>query len=265
MMTGGNLNAYPWARLRPLPEAVVAWMTLRGLPGVESQLRIGWAPVGLMLATHITAERPGCELWMAQQDGAFAFTATGGTYLNRGNVPVGRPTSAWVNSIASRTCELCARPAKHRLSPSGARCDVCEFLSGSTRYAGDLPSEPRLPLTDDAREAELLLADETDLRVPAGWARPARDTIHKLGDASPSAANVMTDRGDHLALDFVEGDNEGFTFVAITLEEATQSLCKYCGRRASTEEPYGICDGCRAVRSREYELLRAGEDGTVGY
>ena len=258
------MDDYPWARLRPLPEAVVAWMTLRGLPGVDSRLPIGWAPVGLMLATYVTARRPGCELRMEKRDGTLRFSAAGGTVLDRHD-PVGPPTSSWVTSAANRMCELCARPAKYRHEPPGARCDVCESLRGWSRFDAELPFEPRLPLTDDAAEAQAMLANETDLRVPAGWARPVRDCIRNLGGAAPAADYRIIDQHAHMGLQFLEGDDDGFLVFASALEQATRRLCRRCGRHADIKEGDGICDGCWALQVREYKILNADEDGTDGY
>jgi hypothetical protein len=259
------MGDYPWARLRPLPEVVVAWMTLRGLPGVESRLPIGWAQAGLMLATYVTAFRPGCELRMDRRSGGFVFETAGGTGLDRDDVPVGPQTSAWVISIASRTCELCARPARYRHDPPGSRCDVCESLRGSTNYTAGLPFEPRLPLTDEAEVAAAALANETDLAVPAGWAALVRKAIRDFRDASPESNYAMTDGHDHMGVYLLEGDEGTFAPFVEELKAATRRVCKHCGRSAQNKDHPGICDGCRAVQARDYKILSADKDGTDDY
>ncbi|WP_157480019.1 hypothetical protein [Leifsonia sp. Root227] len=217
-----------------------------------------------MLATYVMARRPVCALRMERCGGTLRFNATGGTILD-GHDPTESPTSRWVNTTASRTCELCARPAKSRHKRPGARCDVYESLRGSTLVSVEIAFDPRLPLIDDAAEAETLLAYETDLRVPAGWARPVRDTIQNLGGASPSADYLITDREDHMALDFIEGDDSHVPALAVVLGAATRHLCKHCGRSANNEAHHGVCDGCRAVQARHYKVLSAFEDGSDGY
>ncbi|MGF3917066.1 hypothetical protein ACQX8W_14965, partial [Staphylococcus aureus] len=86
-----------------------------------------------------------------------------------------------------------------------------------------------------------------------------------LGGASPSADYRLTDRGDHMALDFIEGDSTPFPILAAVLEGATRRLCKHCGRAAENEDHDGICDGCRAEQARDYKILPAYKDGTDGY
>lgn len=254
------MDSYPWARLAPLPEAVVASMTLGSLLGIESRLPIGWAPVGLMLATWITARRPGSELWIEQRKGALRFNATGGTLLGEYD-PIGPPTSSWINASASRICELCGRPAQYRHNPPGARCDACESLRGQ-REAARLSFEPRLPITEEAEEARKDLLATSSLKIPAGWSRQVRSTIRDLSPAAGTSFNyTIIPLADRVTMYLLDGDADDFQFLTERLEASTLAICQHCGRVAENDRYPGICDGCRSVQAREYKILPAYDDG----
>ena len=254
------MDSYPWARLRPLPETVVASMTLRSLPGVESRLPIGWAPAGLMLATWVTARRPGSELWMEQRQGALRFNATGGTLLGQYD-PIGPPTSSWINATASRTCELCGRPAQYRDYPQGVRCDACESLNGE-RTAASLPFPPRLPITEEAEGAHNDLLATSNLKIPAGWSRQVRSTIRDLTPAAGTNFDyTIIPLADRVTMYLLDGELDDFPFFTERLEASTLAICQHCGRTAENDRYPGICDGCRAVQAREYKILPAYDDG----
>src|SRR4051812_12170676 len=131
------------AQLKPLPEAVVASLTLRGLPGIDADIPIGWAPAALAAATLRLAYTPGATIGLWKQDGILASHVIGGADVDPIKTDHHTPPPHWyVSDIVEYTCELCGRPGRRHQEPNAVYCDSCQSLR-----TGEAPAfEPRLPL-----------------------------------------------------------------------------------------------------------------------
>lgn len=254
------MDNYPFPRLMPLPENRVAAHTLRRLPGIESRLPIGWALVGLTLATVITTGRPGCRLELRRKNSSLRFYATGGTFVRIGDDPTESPTSAWANGLAHRVCEICGRPGRLHPKRSATYCDTCLALE---RFDMKTFPAPRLPIEEQANTAHQELASHPEYgRVPDGWAPQALATIRELASVAPDVMVRFQSWGEHLKVVPVGGTTNGrFTVVAKRLQFSTRTHCLYCGRVVRQFKPQGVCAGCVSVRARGWEILPAfGDD-----
>ncbi|NYD76073.1 hypothetical protein BJ963_003592 [Leifsonia soli] len=236
--------------LIPWPEAVVAAMTLRSLPGVHSDVPIGWAPAALAVVAGHLANRPGSVIFISKDGGGFSTTFAAGTLVDAEAEVYPHPGSWYGGEIAMHSCELCARPGRRHRVPDGVFCDSCVILT-----SGDEPDfAPRLPLAPDVEDAYRTLPPIRSLvTVPAGWAPLVRSVLKRLGDGS-GADLVFADEGDHLVVVSAPDAADRIAAVNRTLVTLTRERCRYCGRpvEESSFSP-GACDGCLAVQARGWE------------
>lgn len=262
------------SQLDPLPETIVAALTLRDLPGVHTDLPLGWAPAALAVVFGQLANRPGTIIHISKShNGAFKTSFSAGTLIDSEREVYPHPGSWYGGEIAMNSCELCGRPGRRHREPSGVYCDACFELS-----AGRTPTfEPRLPLTVDAAEALRSLPVLDSLpSVPAGWAPLVRSVLKRLGDGSGRGV-IFEDRGDYLTVAYEprqasEGgpgeapslnQDEHSTDVApsdVVIPESemrrilvalSRERCRFCSRPVvEGSVAAGRCDGCMWTRSR---------------
>lgn len=245
------------SHLEPLPEAVVAAMTLRELPGISANVPVGWAPAALAVASGQLANRPGTRITITKHNGAFKTSFTRGTLVDALREVLPHPGSWYGGEIAMNSCEPCGRPGRRRLEPNGVYCDVCHELS-----TGRTPDfEPRLPLDPYVIEAlSELPAIESLPTVPPGWAPLVRSVLKRLGDGSGKDV-VFEDRGSHLTVTSAPDPDDQVNEVRRILEALSRERCRYCWRfvEQATETP-GECDGCLWVQSRGWTVASAPAD-----
>lgn len=253
--------------LAPLPECVVASMTLREL-GVRIDAPIGWAPACLALVTTIQAVRPGVRIHLnavgasikLEPEGGIVVVADGG---------VDPQMNAWFTAdrTIALTCGACGRPGRRRTEPVGVRCDACAYLATAPARA-ELPFAPRLPLPDETIEAVRSLSARNAPRrfavIPDGWARLVSSTLRDM--PSPELADIVTftvtDESVSLAF-----DDEAFPpspeLIVLNerLEANARVHCRRCSRRMTTDpddpDHSTICPGCRWVEARGWEVGHA--------
>lgn len=234
--------------LQPLPETVVAAMTLAELPGVEAAIPVGWAPAALAVAFGQLTNRPGTTVVITKsRTGAFKTSFSGGTLVDAEREVYPHPGSWYGGEIAMHSCEPCGRPGRRHREPNGVYCDSCYELS-----FGRTPDfDPRLPLDiDTADTLRDLPAIESLPIVPTGWAPLVRSVLKRLGDGSGREI-VFKDWGDYLTVVSAPNPAVRVAEVRRILETLSRERCRYCSRFVAqgTMTP-GECDGCIWVRSR---------------
>lgn len=243
--------------LDPLPETLVAAMTLRELPSVDADVPVGWAPAALAVASGQLANRPGTRITITKHKGAFKTSFTGGTLVDAEREVLPHPGSWYGGEIAMTSCELCGRPGRRHREPNGVYCDVCHELN-----AGRTPTfDPRLPLDLYVIEAlSELPAIESLPTVPAGWAPLVRSVLKRLGDGTGQDV-VFEDHGSHLTVISAPEPDDQVDEVRRILEVLSRERCRYCWRlvEQATETP-GECDGCLWVQSRGWTVGSAPAD-----
>jgi len=237
--------------LEPLPECVVAGMTLGQLAGVDADVPVGWAPAALAVAFGQLASRPGTHIRITKHRGCFKVNFSRGTLVDAEREVYPHPGYWYGAEIAMNSCELCGRPARRRLEPNGVYRDVCHELS-----TGRTPNfDPRLPLDPYVTEAlSELPAIESLATVPAGWAPLVRSVLKRLGDGTGRDV-VFEDRGNHLTVISAPDPDDQVFVVRRILEVLSRERCRYCWRyvEQATETP-GEWDGCVWVRSRGWTI-----------
>ncbi|WP_290472743.1 hypothetical protein [Leifsonia sp. 71-9] len=253
--------------LKPLPECVVASMTLREL-GVHIDAPIGWAPACLALVTTVHAVRPGVRIHLNVVGTSIKLETEGGIVVV-GDSGVDPQMSAWftVDRTIALTCEACGRPGRRRTEPVGVRCDACAYLATAPTATG-LPFTPRLPLLDETiQAAQSLSARNTPGRfavIPTGWARLVNSTLRDMPTPELADTVTFTVTDETVSLAF---DDEAFPpspqLLALNerLEANARVHCRRCSRRMITDpgDPIHstICPGCRWVESRGWEVVHA--------
>jgi hypothetical protein len=244
----------PRWQLDPLPETLVAAMTLRELPGVDADVPVGWAPAALAVAFGQLANRPGTVITISKHEGAFKTSFTRGTLVDTEREVLPHPGSWYGGEIAMNSCELCGRPGRRHREPNGVFCDVCHELG-----VGRTPDfEPRLPLDIHTIEAlRSLPVIESLSTVPPGWAPLVRSVLKRLGDGTGRDV-IFEDRDSHLTVTAAPDPADQVEEVRRILEALSRERCRYCSRFAeqATDSP-GRCDGCVWVRSRGWTLVPA--------
>lgn len=242
----------PGWQLDPLPEVLVAAMTLRELPGVDADVPVGWAPAALAVAFGQLANRPGTAITISKSNGAFKTSFTRGTLVDAERELYPHPGSWYGGEIAMNSCELCGRPGRRHREPNGTYCDYCHEL-----YEGRTPDfEPRLPLDIDTLEALRSLPEIESLpMVPAGWASLVRSVLKRIGDGTGRDV-VFEDRGSHLTVIAAPDAADRVDEVRRIVETLSRERCRYCSRfvEQATATP-GECDGCVWVRSRGWASM----------
>ena len=246
-------------RLLPLPETVVAAMSLRELPGVDADIPTGWALAALSLVTAILSSRPGAAIHLTQEGSRFRSTITGGALNDSESTTHPQIITWFASEIASSLCSACGRPGERRTAPAGSWCDSCWLLR-----TGRTPDfEPRLPLLEHAAEAQRSLPPIGSLPRPAaGWAPLLRSVLKRLGDGSGRDV-VFTDRGPVLRVTRAPNPPDEVAQVNTTLNALCRQRCRYCSRLVIEESPTpGQCAGCLWVQARGWEIVPAfAEDG----
>ncbi|GAA0430077.1 hypothetical protein [Leifsonia naganoensis] len=254
-------------QLNPLPECVVASMTLREL-GVRTDTPIGWASACLTLVTTVKAVRPGVRIHLnavgtsiklETQDG-IVVVADGG---------VDSQMNAWFTAdrTIALTCGACGRPGRRRTEPVGVRCDACAYLATAPTPT-ELPFIPGLPLLDEAIEAVRNLGAQNFpsrfVVIPDGWARLVSSTLRDMPTPELADAATFNVHDDTVSLAF---DGEAFPpspkllVLNDRLEANSRVHCRRCSRRMTTDpadpDHSTICPGCRWVESRGWEVVHA--------
>lgn len=258
MIPPGDGPSRPRLHLDPLPETLVAAMTLRELPGVEADVPVGWAPAALAVASGQLANRPGTRITITRHNGAFKTSFTRGTLIDAAREVLPHPGSWYGGQIAMNSCELCGRPGRRHREPNGVFCDSCHELD-----AGRTPDfEPRLPLDIPTIETlRELPAIKSLPAVPAGWAPLIRSVLKRLGDGSGRDVS-FEDRGGYLTVVAAPDPADRVDEVRRILETLSRERCRYCSRfvEQASATP-GECDGCVWVRSRGWAVLSATTSG----
>lgn len=249
------------AHLSPLPEAVVASMTLHELPLVDADIPVGWAPAALTIAIGHLASRPGTTVTLWKSDGTLKATFAGGTYLDASTEVYPHPGIWYGSEIAYKSCEPCGRPGWRHTFTSPIECDSCFVLN-----SGRTPDfDPRLPLDVDAAEALRRLPQIKSLPVvPAGWAPLVRSVLKRLGDGRGGDV-VFDDRATYLTIVSAPDPQQRVAEVRQTLVALSRERCRYCGRHVDEGSGTpGECDGCLWVRARGWTVSPAAETNSPG-
>lgn len=256
------------SQLSPLPECVVAAMTLREL-GVHVDIPVGWAPTGLALATAMFALRPGVKLSLHSADGHLQWWKDGGVWPG-GTTDTEEQAMVFFVAFAAaaRTCGACGRPGRRRSEPAGVWCDVCGYLA-VTPSVRELPHSPRLPLPDETLEALAGLASLPDpmrfITIPVGWARLARSTLRDITCAEVADQVGFDIHDDTVSLTAPDGLwTSELDELNARLEVNARIRCRFCSRPVdanSMAAHAGACDGCWYVQSRGSEVVETVEDG----
>ncbi|ERK73548.1 hypothetical protein [Leifsonia aquatica] len=255
------------SQLNPLPECVVASMTLREL-GVHTDTPIGWAPACVALVTTVHAVRSGVRIDLTVVGTSIKLATQGGMIVVADD-GVDPQMNAWFTAdrTIALTCGACGRPGRRRTEPVGVQCDACAYLA-TAPAAAELPFTPRLPLPDEAIEAVRSLsvrnAPERFAIIPDGWARLVSSTLRDMPtpELADTVSFTVTDETVSLAF-----DDEAFPpspellVLNDRLEANARVHCQRCSRRMTTDpadpDHSTICPGCRWVESRGWEVVHA--------
>lgn len=254
-------------QLRALLECEVASMTLREL-GVHTDTPIGWAPACVALVTTVQAVRPGVRIDLNVSGTSIKLETHEGIVIV-GDGGVDPQMNAWFTAdrTITLTCGACGRPGRRRTEPVGVRCDACAYLA--TALAGaELPFIPRLPLLDEAIEAQRsLCVRNTPSRfaaIPDGWTRLVSSTLRDMPtpELADTVSFTVTDETVSLAF-----DDEAFPpspellVLNERLEANARVHCRRCSRRMTSApgdlDHSTFCAGCRWVESRGWEVVHA--------